>query len=97
MKKLLLISVLVVVLSVPATSMARTNVFFNFGIGVPAPVFIAPSPFVVAPAPVFVVPVHPFIVRPVRVIEPAPVIIVPRGYVIHDQRHFREFEEDEDD
>ena len=98
MKKLLLIiSVLLAVLFFPAISKARTNVFFNFGIGIPAPVFIARIPVVVAPAPVFVVPIHPFIVRPVRVIEPAPVIIVPGGHVIHNHRHFRELEEDEGD
>ncbi len=89
MKKLLLISVLLAILSVPATSMARANVFFNFGIGVPSPAFIAPGPVVIAPAPVFVVPV-----RPIRVIESAPAIIVPHRYVVHNHRHFRKFEED---
>lgn len=91
MKRLFLLTVLLVVFLVPVTSMARTSVFFNIGVGVPvAPVFVAPSPVFVAPAPVFVVP------RPV-IIQPAPVIVAPYGYVIkHHHRHHRHFEFEDD-
>jgi hypothetical protein len=95
MKKLFLASILFLVLLVPASSMARTDVFLNFGVGVPAPVFIAPAPVVVAPPPpVFVAPA-PIIVAPPPfvVVQPAPVIVGPPGWHKH-HRHIK-FEEDD--
>lgn len=96
MKRFLLVSILLVLLSIPTRSMARTNVFLSFGIGIPAPVFIAPAPVFVAPPPVIVAPSYPVIV------QPAPVIITPYGYVIkhkikHHKIKFEEFEDDDDD
>jgi len=94
MKRFLLVSILLVLLSIPTRSMARTNVFLSFGTGIPALVFIAPAPVFVAP-PVAVVP------SPV-IVQPAPVIITPYGYVIkhkikHHKIKFEEFEDDDDD
>ncbi|HZX13006.1 MAG TPA: virulence factor [Thermodesulfobacteriota bacterium] len=95
MKKFSLVVILIVVFIIPTTSMARTNVFLSFGIGIPAPVFIAPNPVFVTP-PVVVAPYYPVIV------QPAPVIITPYGYVIkhkikHHKIKFEEFEDDDDD
>ena len=80
MKKLFLASILFLVLLIPASSMARTDVSLNFGIGIPAPVFIAPSPVVVAPPP----PVF---------VQPAPVIVGHPVWHKH-HRHIRFEEED---
>lgn len=98
MKRFLLVSILLVLLSIPTRSMARTNVFFSFGIGIFAPVFIAPSPVFVAPPPVVLVP------SPV-IAQPAHLIITPYGHVIkvkHKIKHHKikfmdEFEDDDDD
>lgn len=95
MKRFLLVSILLVLLSIPTRSMARTNVFLSFGIGIPAPVFIAPAPVFVA-TPVALVP------SPV-IVQPAPVIFTPYGYMIkHKIKHHKikfvdEFEDDDDD
>ena len=87
MKRFLLVSILLVLLSIPTRSMARTNVFLSFGTGIPAPVFVA-RPVAVVPSPV--------------IVQPAPVIITPYGYVIkhkikHHKIKFEEFEDDDDD
>ena len=67
MKRFLLLAILFSVLLVPTASMARTNFFFNIGLGLPLPVVVAPAPVVVAPAPI--------------VVAPAPVIVAPPVYV----------------
>jgi hypothetical protein len=94
MKKLFLVAILLLVFLVPPTSMARTDVFLNFGIGIPAPVFVAPAPVVVvAPPPVIVAP-------PAVVIRSAPVIIDPPGWYIGKHRgwykHHKHFEKEGD-
>ena len=86
MKKIFLLATLLAILLIPAISMARTDVFFNFGIGFPAPFFVAPAP-VFAPAPVVVAPGFVFsrpvrVVRPVRVIRPGRVVVFPHRRVI---------------
>ncbi len=94
MKRLFLASILFLVLLVPASSMARTDVSLNFGIGIPAPVFIAPSPVVVAPPPPVVVAPAPVIVAPPPVVvQPAPVIVGHHVWHKH-HRHIRFEEED---
>ncbi|MGB7291962.1 MAG: hypothetical protein WBD99_07310 [Thermodesulfobacteriota bacterium] len=70
MKKLLISLIILGVVLIPATTMARTDVFFNFGIGIPAPVYVAPAPVFVAPQPVVVAPSLIYV-------PPAPVIIPP--------------------
>jgi hypothetical protein len=87
MKKLFLVAVLITVLAIPATSMAGTDFFINFGIGLPAPVYVAPSPVYFAPPPVIVAP------RPVF-IQPAPVFIAPYGhlkYHKHHKKHYKHY------
>ena len=84
MKKILLLATLLMILLIPATSMARTDVFFNFGLGFPAPLFVAPAP-VFAPAPVVFAPGFVFsrpvrVVRPVRVIRPGRVVVFPHRH-----------------
>jgi hypothetical protein len=74
MKRLLLIFVLLAVLAIPATSMAKTDVFVNFGLGVPGPVYVAP-PVVVYPRP--------------YIVHPAPVIISPYGHYIRYHKPYR--------
>ncbi|MGB7291545.1 MAG: hypothetical protein WBD99_05190 [Thermodesulfobacteriota bacterium] len=71
MKKFLLIVFLLALFLIPTSSIARTNVFLNFGLGIPAPVYLAPSPVYIAPPPYFVP-------QPV-IVQPAPVIISPYG------------------
>lgn len=95
MKKLFLASILFLVFLVPASSMARTDVSLNFGIGIPTPVFIAPSPVVVAPPPpVFVAPAPVIVATPPSVIvQAAPVIIVHPVWHKH-HRHIKFEEED---
>ena len=78
----------------PLTSEAG-GVHFSIGIGVPAPIYVAPPPIVVHPAPVIVQPapgiVYPGVVYPPPVAytvpygvygHPVPPVIVqpPRGY-----------------
>ena len=98
MKKLFLVAILLTVFLVPTISMARTDIFLNFGIGIPAPVFIAP--FVVAP-PVVVAPVPVVISPPAVVVQPAPVIIGPPGWYVGKHRgwykHHRHIKFEEDD
>lgn len=95
MKRLFVASILFLVLLAPASSMARTDVSLNFGIGIPAPVFIAPSPVVVAPPPPVVVAPAPVIVAPPPpvVVQPAPVIVGHHVWHKH-HRHIRFEEED---
>lgn len=100
MNKLFLVAILLLVLLVPATSMARTDVFLNFGIGIPAPVFVAPAPVVVAlPPPVFVAPAPVVVYPPTVVVQPAPVIVGPPGWYVGKHRgwykHHKHFEEDD--
>ena len=94
MKKFFIVVILIVVVLLPTTLMARTNIFPSFGIGIPAPVFIAPTPVFVAP-PVVVAPYYPVIV------QPAPVIITPYGQVIKHKVSYKykpyEYEGDDDD
>lgn len=94
MKKLFVSAIVLLVLLVPRVSMARTDVFLNFGIGIPAPVFVAPAPVVVAPPPpVFVAPA--IVYPPTVVVQPAPVIIGSPGWYVgkhhgwykHHKRH----------
>jgi hypothetical protein len=83
MKKLFVSAILLLVVLVPGASMARTDVFLNFGIGIPAPVFVAPAPIVVAPPPpVFIAPAPVAVYSPTVVVEPAPVIIGPPGWYV---------------
>lgn len=94
MKKLFLASILFLALLVPASSMARTDVSLNFGIGIPTPVFIAPSPVVVAPPPpVFVAPAPVIVAPPSVIIQPAPIIVGPNGWHKHHRHH--KFEEED--
>ncbi len=81
MKKLFLVAILLLVFLVPATSMARTNVFLSFGVGIPAPIFVAP----VVVAPSFVTfPTSTVIVEPAPVIvHSAPVFVYPPPVVIY--------------
>jgi hypothetical protein len=93
MKRIILLATLLVVLLIPATSMARTDVFFNLGIGIPAPVVVAPPSVLVAPAPVVVYP-------PAVVVQPAPIIVDPPGWYVGRHKgwykhHKYEFEEDD--
>jgi hypothetical protein len=92
MKKFLLIVFLLAPFLIPTSSIARTNVFLNFGLGIPAPVYLAPSPVYVAPPPYFVP-------QPV-IVQPAPVIITPYWpYYKHRKHHEIDFEDyyDSDD
>lgn len=66
-RSLLVLGVLFLILLVPAKSMARTNFFFNFGLGFPLPIFVAPAPVVIVP--------------PTVLVAPAPVIVAPPVYV----------------
>jgi hypothetical protein len=90
MKKLILASILFLALLVPASSMARTDVSVNFGVGIPAPVFIAPSPVIVAPPPPVLVAPAPAIVvaPPAVVVQPAPVFVVHSVWHKH-HRHIK--------
>ncbi|GIW48152.1 MAG: hypothetical protein KatS3mg078_2029 [Deltaproteobacteria bacterium] len=54
-------------------SMAKTDVFFSFGVGFPAPVFVAP-------APVFVVPPTVITLPPPVIVQPAPIFPCPPGW-----------------
>jgi PXPV repeat-containing protein len=86
MKKLLLASILFLVLLVPASSMARTDVSVNLGLGIPAPVIIAPNiVFIAPPPPIFVAPA-PVIVAPAPaiVVQPDPVIV---GHPVRHKHH----------
>jgi len=87
MKKFLLIVFMLALFLIPTSSMARTNFFLSFSVGIPAPIYIAPSPVFVAPPPYFVP--QPLIV------QPAPVIIIPYGpYFKHKiKRHEIDFED----
>lgn len=90
MKRLLVLAFLLTLVLIPATSIARTNVFLSFGVGIPAPVYVAPAPVFVAPQPVVVAP------NPVYV-QPAPVIISPYGHVIKYKYWPYEYDDDDDD
>ncbi len=81
MRKLLITPTLVLAFLVPITSKADPNLFLNFGIGigVPAPVFIAPAP-VVYPVPNFAV-ISPDVFFSFGVGVPAPVFIAPAPIV----------------
>lgn len=92
MKKLFLLSILFLILLIPATSKARTDVFLNIGLGIPLPFLIAPAPVVVAPPPIVVAPTQFVVLRPVYV-QPAPVFYGPPGWYIGKHRgwykHYR--------
>ncbi|MCI0454457.1 MAG: hypothetical protein L0Y68_05630 [Candidatus Dadabacteria bacterium] len=90
MKKLLISLIILALVLIPIASMARTNVFLSFGVGIPAPVYVAPAPVFVAPQPVIVAP------NPVYV-QPAPVIISPYGQVIKYKYKPYEYDDDDDD
>jgi PXPV repeat (3 copies) len=79
MKRLLILAILSAILLVPATSMARSNFFFNIGLGLPLPVVVAPAPVIVAPPPVYVAPA-PVIVAPPVYVQPEPVYYGPPGW-----------------
>jgi len=81
MKKFYLVAILFLILVIPTTSMARTDVFVNIGLGIPLAFFIAPAPVVIAPQPIFVAPAPVFVPRPVFV-RPAPIIYAPPGWYI---------------
>lgn len=72
MKKYIIIAAALLVLLIPSASMAKTDVFLNFGLGLPLPVYVAPAPVVVAPPPVVVAPA-PVIVSPPVYYQPSPV------------------------
>lgn len=98
MKKLFVATILLSILLLPSVSIARTDVFLNFGIGIPAPVFVAPAPVVVAPPPpVFVAPTPVIVSPPSVVVQHAPVIVGPPGWYIGKHRgwykHHKHFEE----
>ncbi|MGH7901388.1 MAG: hypothetical protein ACRENZ_06585 [Thermodesulfobacteriota bacterium] len=92
MKKFFLLAIPFLFLLIPTTSMARTDVFVNIGLGIPLPFFIAPAPAVIAPQPIFVAPAPVFVPRPVFV-RPAPIIYAPPGWYIGKHRgwykHYR--------
>jgi len=92
MKKFFLLAILFLILLIPTTSMARTDVFLNIGLGIPLPFVIVPAPVVVAPPPIVVAPAPVFVPRPVYV-QPAPVIYGPPGWYIGRHRgwykHYR--------
>ena len=90
MKKLLISLIILTVLMIPATSMARSDVFVNFGIGIPAPVYVAPAPVFIVPQPVVVQP------RPIFV-QPPPVIVNPYGHVIKYKHYRYDYDDDDDD
>jgi hypothetical protein len=85
MKKLFVSTILLLFLLVPRVSIARTDVFLNFGIGIPVPFFVAPAPVVVYP--------------PSVVVQPAPVIVGPPGWYVGNHRgwykHHKHFKEDD--
>jgi PXPV repeat (3 copies) len=79
MKRLLILAILFSILLVPTVSMARTNFFFNIGLGLPLPVVVAPAPVIVALPPVVVAPA-PVIVAPPVYVQPGPVFYGPPGW-----------------
>jgi hypothetical protein len=90
MKKFLLIGFFLTLFLIPASSMARTNVFLSFGLGIPAPLFVAPAPVYIAPP--------PYIVQQPVIVQPAPVIISPYGpFFKHRIKHHEIEFEDYDD
>jgi hypothetical protein len=90
MKKFLLIGSFLTLFLIPASSMARTNVFLSFGLGIPAPLFVAPAPVYIAPS--------PYIVQQPVIVQPAPVIITPYGpFFKHRIKHHEIEFEDYDD
>ena len=80
MKRFFLLAILFLVLLVPTTSMAKTNFFFNIGLGLPLPVIAVPAPVIFAPAPPVVVVPAPVIVAPPVYVQPAPVYYGPPGW-----------------
>jgi hypothetical protein len=72
MKRFLLLAILFLLFLVPTTSMAKTNFFFNIGLGLPLPVIAVPAPVIlVPPPPVFIAPA-PVIVTPPVYVQPYP-------------------------
>ena len=72
MKKYFIIAAIFLVLLIPSASIAKTDVFLNFGVGLPFPFFVAPAPVVVAPPPVVVAPAPVIVSSPVYY-QPGPV------------------------
>ncbi len=80
MKRFILLAILFSIFLIPATSMAKTNFFFNIGLGLPLPVVVAPAPVIVAPPPpVYVAPALVIVAPPVYV-QPYPAYYGPPGW-----------------
>jgi hypothetical protein len=80
MKKFLVVTGILLFLLIPSTSMAKTDVFFNLGIGLPLPVFVAPAPVIFAPPPPVVVYPAPIYAPPPVFYQSAPVFYGPPGW-----------------
>ncbi len=93
MKKFFVIATILSLLLVPTTSMARTDVFLNIGLGIPLPFFVAPVPVIVALPPQVVVVPAPVVVSPPVFVRPAPIFFGPPGYYVGKHRgwykHYR--------
>ena len=88
MKKLIITLVLMVVFVIPTTLKADTNLFVSLGVGVgiPAPVFVAPSPVIYYAYPTFasvsLVSVSPNVFLSFGIGIPAPVFIAPAPVIV---------------
>ena len=88
MKKLIITFVFMVVFVLPTTLKADTNLFVSLGVGVgiPAPVFVAPSPVIYYAYPTFasvsLVSVSPNVFLSFGIGIPAPVFIAPAPVIV---------------
>ncbi len=92
-KNFFVVATILSFLLVSTTSMARTDVSLNIGLGIPLPFFVAQVPVIAVPPPPVVVVPAPVVVSPPVFIQPAPVIIGHPGWYIGKHRgwykHYR--------